>query len=59
MNEIGHKCDTRFIRRNKNGNVVVPPPFGLTNEDELYLTHANFPILNNNMHTINIRDHDA
>ena len=47
MNEIGHKCDTRFIRRNKNGNVVVPPPlFGLTNEDELYLilNHANFPI---------------
>jgi hypothetical protein len=24
MNEIGKKCDTRFTRRNKNGNVVVP-----------------------------------
>ena len=27
MNEIGHKCDTRCIRRNKNGTVVAPSPF--------------------------------
>jgi len=56
--KLVRKCDTRFIRRNKDGPVVGPSLWS-NNEDELYLNHANFPIKNNNIHTINIRDHDA
>jgi hypothetical protein len=37
-----------------NNVFILSAMYPANNEDELYLNHANFPILNNNIHTINI-----
>ena len=42
MNEKVRKCDTRFIRRNKDGT-VVGAPFGQTMRTNFILTIQTFP----------------